>query len=77
MDSQVDRPTSKKSRMLPWGAAIAAIGIVLTLVGNAMKGDDATGRELLSGGVMVGIGGILAIIGIVLVIVSLVRRRTI
>ncbi|MEX2419541.1 MAG: hypothetical protein WD652_04110 [Acidimicrobiia bacterium] len=62
--------------MLPWGAAIAAIGIVVTLVGNAMQGDDATGRELLSGGVMLGIGGILAIIGILLVIIALFRRRT-
>ena len=57
-----------------WGGWIAAVGIVLVVVGNSVGGDDGTKSELLGGGLLTGIGGILAIVGIIAVVVGLVGR---
>ncbi len=61
-------------RGLLWGSWLTAIGIMVTLAGNSISGDDGTKSELLGGGLMTGIGGILAIVGIIAVVVGLVGR---
>lgn len=59
-------------RALAWGAVGVAVGVVLTIVGNAMGGDDATKQEALRGGLMVGVGGLLLIVAVVTLVVGLV-----
>ena len=61
-------------RGLVWGGWLTAIGIVLTVIGNSISGDDGTKSGLLAGGLITGIGGILAIAGIIAVVVGLVGR---
>jgi hypothetical protein len=75
MSMRQDLSKRARSRIPGWGLGMAALGVLLMLIGSGLDDGDSTGRELLTGGLMTGIGGILLVVGIITLIVGIVRRQ--